>query len=226
MLHGVDLVARPGETLALVGPSGAGKSTVVRLLTRFHDPATGAVRLDGTDLRDLAPDLLHARIGYVPQEPFLFAGTVRDNIAYGRPGATAAEVAAAVRAAGAGRVVDALPGGLGHRLGEDGGSSLSAGERQLLCLARALLTDPKVLVLDEATAGLDPAAEARVLGALRAAARGRTTVVVAHRLAVARSADRIAVLDGGVAVECGTHEELLAEGGRYAALCLAATVPV
>ncbi|MFF4735183.1 ABC transporter ATP-binding protein [Streptomyces sp. NPDC001262] len=226
VLHGVDLVARPGETLALVGPSGAGKSTVVRLLTRFHDPGTGAVRLDGTDLRDLAPDLLHARIGYVPQEPFLFAGTVRDNIAYGRPGATEAEVSAAVRAAGAGRVVDALPGGLEHRLGEDGGASLSAGERQLLCLARALLTDPKVLVLDEATAGLDPAAEARVLGAMRSAGRGRTTVVVAHRLAVARSADRIAVLDGGVVVECGTHEELLAEGGHYAALCSAATVAV
>lgn len=224
VLHGVDLVARPGETLALVGPSGAGKSTVVRLLTRFHDPATGAVRLDGTDLRDLAPDLLHARIGYVPQEPFLFAGTVRDNIAYGRPGATGAEIAAAVRAAGAGRVVDALPGGLGHRLGEDGGSSLSAGERQLLCLARALLTDPKVLVLDEATAGLDPAAEARVLTAMRSAGRGRTTVVVAHRLAVARSADRIAVLDGGRVVECGTHDELLAEGGHYAALCQAAAV--
>ncbi|MGY2079547.1 ABC transporter ATP-binding protein [Modestobacter sp. SYSU DS0657] len=216
-LRGVSLTVAPGETVALVGETGAGKSTVVKLVARFYDPTSGTVCVDGADLRSL--DLLQyrARLGVVPQEAYLFAGTVRDAIAYGRPDATDAEVEAAARAVGAHEMVAALPQGYRTRVGERG-RSLSAGQRQLLALARAELVDPDVLLLDEATASLDLASEAAVTRAADAVARRRTTLVVAHRLTTAARADRVAVLDGGRIVEVGPHAELLAAGGPYAAL--------
>jgi len=216
-LRDVTLTVAPGETLALVGETGAGKSTVVKLVARFYDPTSGAVCVDGADLRSL--DLLQYRhrLGVVPQEAYLFAGTVRDAIAYGRPAATDAEVEAAARAVGAHDMVAGLPRGYRTRVGERG-RSLSAGQRQLLALARAELVDPDVLLFDEATASLDLATEAAVTRAADAVARRRTTLVVAHRLTTAARADRVAVMDGGRVVEVGTHDELLAAGGAYAAL--------
>jgi ATP-binding cassette subfamily B protein len=221
-LRGVTLTVAPGETLALVGETGAGKSTVVKLVARFYDPTSGAVCVDGADLRSL--DLLQYRhrLGVVPQEAYLFAGTVRDAIAYGRPEATDAEVEAAARAVGAHDMVAGLPHGYRTRVGERG-RSLSAGQRQLLALARAELVDPDVLLFDEATASLDLATEAAVTRAADAVAHRRTTLVVAHRLTTAARADRIAVLDHGRVVEVGPHAELLAAGGAYAALWAAFT---
>jgi ATP-binding cassette subfamily B protein len=221
-LRDVTLTVAPGETLALVGETGAGKSTVVKLVARFYDPTSGAVCVDGADLRSL--DLLQyrQRLGVVPQEAFLFAGTVRDAIAYGRPEAGDAEVEAAARAVGAHAMVAGLPHGYRTRVGERG-RSLSAGQRQLLALARAELVDPDVLLLDEATASLDLATEAAVTRAADAVARRRTTLVVAHRLTTAARADRIAVLDHGRVVQVGTHADLLAAGGAYAALWAAFT---
>jgi ATP-binding cassette subfamily B protein len=215
-LRGIDLQIAAGETIALVGETGAGKSTVVKLLARFYDPDSGAVRIDGHDLRSL--DLLAFRhqLGYVPQEAFLFTGTIRDNIAYGRPEATDAAVEAAARAVGAHDFVAELPGGYRHEISERG-RSLSSGQRQLIALARAELVDPAVLLLDEATSNLDLATEARVAAAMRQVSRHRTTIVIAHRLQTARSADRIVVLDQGRVVEVGSHEDLLAGGGRRAA---------
>jgi ATP-binding cassette subfamily B protein len=222
-LRGVDLLVSPGETLAVVGESGSGKSTLARLIARFQDPTTGTVRVDGVDLRRMDERLRRAMLGYVPQEPFLFSGTVRDNIAYGRPAATDAEVEAAARRVGAHETIAALDGGYLHVLDERGGS-LSAGQRQLLCLARAELIDPVILLLDEATSQLDVAAEATVLEAVRRGAGRRTTVVIAHRLAVAEEADRVAVLDGGRLVELGTPADLRAAGGPYSRLLAAALV--
>ncbi|HEU5266706.1 MAG TPA: ABC transporter ATP-binding protein, partial [Jatrophihabitans sp.] len=214
-LCGVRLRVRPGETVALVGETGAGKSTVLKLLARFYDPASGDVSLDGHDLRTLDLPAFRGLLGYVPQEAFLFTGTVRDNIAYGRPEASDAQVEAAARAVGAHDVVSALPGGYLTELGERGGS-LSAGQRQLIALARAQLVDPALLLLDEATANLDVATETRVNHAMRAVARNRTTIVIAHRLQTARLADRIAMLEHGRVVEAGSHEQLLAADGGYA----------
>ncbi|SDF31916.1 ATP-binding cassette, subfamily B [Blastococcus fimeti] len=221
-LRNVTLTVTPGETLALVGETGAGKSTVVKLVARFYDPTSGAVCVDGADLRSL--DLLQYRhrLGVVPQEAFLFAGTVRDAIAYGRPDATDAEVEAAARAVGAHDMVAGLPKGYRTLVGERG-RSLSAGQRQLLALARAELVDPDVLLFDEATASLDLATEAAVTRAADAVARRRTTLVVAHRLTTAARADRVAVLAHGRLVEIGPHDELLAAGGAYAALWAAFT---
>jgi ATP-binding cassette subfamily B protein len=214
-LSGVNLEILPGETVALVGETGAGKSTMVKLITRFYDPSSGTVSVDGVDLRRVDLTGYRHRLGYVPQEAFLFSGTIRDNIAYGRPDASDAEVEAAARAVGAHDLVAGLAGGYLHHVSERG-RSLSAGQRQLIALARAELVDPAILLLDEATSNLDLATEAGVTRAMNVVAQGRTTVLIAHRLQTARRAGRIVVMDGGRVVEDGTHEELVAAGGRYA----------
>ncbi|MFI2113910.1 ABC transporter ATP-binding protein [Streptomyces rubiginosohelvolus] len=214
VLHGLRLRIAPGETVALVGATGAGKSTVVKLLARFYDPTAGTVRVDGHDLRDVDLPAFRRRLGLVPQEPYLFSGTVRDAIAYGRPDATDAEVEAAARAVGAHDMIAGLRLGYLQQVGERG-RALSAGQRQLLALARAELVDPDILLLDEATASLDLATERRVAAATDALCRRRTTVVVAHRLTTAARADRVVVLDAGAVVESGTHTELLAARGPY-----------
>ncbi len=222
VLHGVDLVIEPGETVAIVGETGAGKSTLEKLVARYYDVTGGAVLVDGHDVRTLDLAAYRRQLGVVPQEPFLFAGTIRDNLAYGRPDASDAEVEAAARAVGAHDVVAALPGGYLHVVGEQG-RSLSAGQRQLLALARARLVDPAILLLDEATANLDLATEARVGRAMGVAASGRTALVIAHRLSTAVDADKIVVLDAGRVVEVGDHRTLLARGGPYARLWAAFT---
>ncbi|UJW35253.1 ABC transporter ATP-binding protein/permease [Saccharothrix sp. AJ9571] len=216
-LSGISLNVRPGETIALVGATGAGKSTAVKLVARFYDVTEGAVRIDGVDIREYDLTSLRSRMGVVPQEAHLFSGTVADNVRYGRPQATDAEVEAAVRAVGALEGVAALPQGFRQPVGERG-RSLSAGQRQLVALARAELVDPDILLLDEATAALDPSTEAAVLQATEQITHRRTTFVVAHRLATAARADRIAVLDHGRIVELDTHPNLLATPGPYAHL--------
>ncbi|MBS1892758.1 MAG: ABC transporter ATP-binding protein [Actinobacteria bacterium] len=216
-LRDIDLKIAAGETVALVGETGAGKSTLVKLLARFYDPDAGRVAVDGHDLRDLDLPAYRHRLGYVPQEAFLFTGSIRDNIAYGRPEATDAEVEAAARAVGAHDFIASLPGGYGHQVAERG-RSLSAGERQLIALARAELVDPAILLLDEATSNLDLANEARVVAAMQRLSADRTTIVIAHRLQTARTADRIVLLDAGRIAEVGSHQELLAKGGHYAAM--------
>ena len=216
-LRGVDLNIAPGETIALVGETGAGKSTVMKLIARFYDPDTGEVAVDGHDLREVVLADYRRQLGYVPQEAFLFSGTVRDNIAYGRPDADDGEVERAALAVGAHEFIVQLPGGYHHVLSERG-RSLSAGQRQLVALARAELVQPAILLLDEATSNLDLPTEARVAAAVREVTRHRTTVLIAHRLQTARTADRIVVLHAGEVAETGTHHELVALGGRYAAM--------
>ncbi|MDX2295155.1 ABC transporter ATP-binding protein [Streptomyces roseofulvus] len=216
-LSGIDLRIPAGQTVAFVGETGAGKSTLVKLVARFYDPTSGRVTADGTDLRDLDLTSYRHRLGVVPQEAYLFAGTVRDAIAYGRPGATDAEVEAAARAAGAHDMIATLDGGYLHEVAERG-RNLSAGQRQLIALARAELVNPDVLLLDEATAALDLATEAQVNAATERLAGRRTTLIVAHRLTTAARADRVVVMDHGRVAEDGSHEELLARDGRYAAL--------
>jgi len=216
VLHDIELSIAPGETVAFVGETGSGKSTIARLLTRFHDPDSGAVRIDGHDLRDVTVSSLRSQLGVVPQEPFLFAGVVRDNVAFARPDATDEELHEALAAVGIDDVIDRL-GGLDAPVHERG-ASLSAGERQLLALARAFVARPRVLILDEATSNLDLHSETRVEGALDVVLEGRTAIIIAHRLATARRADRIAVVDAGRIVELGSHDELVAHEGRYASM--------
>jgi ATP-binding cassette subfamily B protein len=216
-LAGVSLRVAPGETVALVGATGAGKSSVVKLLARFYDPTAGTVLIDGVDVRRFDPAALHHRLGVVPQEAHLFSGDIASNISYGAPGASPAQVEAAARRVGALAAIAALPHGFRQAVGERG-QGLSAGQRQLIALARAELVDPDVLLLDEATAALDPATESAVLAATERLAAPRTTVVIAHRLATAAKADRIVVLDGGRIVEQGRHLELLTASGPYSRL--------
>ncbi|MET0919812.1 MAG: ABC transporter ATP-binding protein [Acidimicrobiia bacterium] len=215
VLSHVDLHIHAGETMSFVGATGAGKSTIAKLVTRFYDPTEGQVLIDGIDLRDVQLESLRRQLGVVPQEPFLFAGTMRDNILFARPSATPEEVDEAVARVGLDELMERLPEGLDTFVHERG-VSLASGERQLLALARAFLAHPRVLVLDEATSNLDLKSETLVERGLDAVLEGRTAIVVAHRLSTAMRADRIAVVDAGVIVELGSHKELIDLGGRYA----------
>ncbi len=213
-LTDVDLDVPAGQHVALVGETGAGKSTLLKLIARFHDPTHGSLLVDGTDASGFDLRSYRSRLGYVPQEPFLFTASIADNVAYGRPDATRDEIVEAARAVGAHAIIEALPGGYDHVVGKRG-RSLSAGELQLVCLARALLVDPAILLLDEATSNLDPAAEGLVQTAMETVTEGRTTFVIAHRLSTARSMDRIVVISSGRVTEDGTHDDLVDAGGWY-----------
>ena len=215
VLEDVNLRIAPGETVAFVGPTGAGKSTMAKLVTRFYDPTSGRVLIDGFDLREVTLHSLRRQLGVVPQEPFLFAGTVGDNISFARPDATTAEIEEAVVAVGLTEVIERLGDGLDTVVHERG-QSLSSGERQLIALARAFLAHPRVLVLDEATSNLDLQSETKIEAALDVLLENRTAVLIAHRLSTAMRADRIVVVDEGRIVEIGSHAELVAAGGRYA----------
>jgi ATP-binding cassette subfamily B protein len=217
VLDGIDLRIAPGETVSFVGTTGAGKSTVAKLVTRLYDVDSGAVLLDGHDVRDVTIDSLRRQIGVVPQEPFLFNGSIRDNIAFARPDADEDEVWEVCRTVGIDDLVERLPDGLDTPVHERG-VSVSSGERQLLALARAFFARPRVLVLDEATSNLDLASEARIERALDVVLEGRTAIVIAHRLATARRADRIVVVEHGRIVEQGPHDELVLREGPYAAM--------
>ena len=217
VLHGIDLDIPAGTTAALVGHTGAGKSTIAKLLARFYDPREGAITIDGTDLRDVTQASLRRQLGIVPQEGFLFAGTVRDNIAFGRPDARPEEIVAAAQAVGAHEFILRLEDGYETEL-QERGTRLSLGQRQLVAFARALLADPRILILDEATSSVDIGTERRIERALGTLLTGRTAFVIAHRLSTIRSADLIVVLEHGVVVEQGSHDELMARQGLYTSL--------
>jgi len=213
-LRDIDLVIPPGQTVALVGETGAGKSTFAKLVARFYDPTEGSVLVDGHDLRAVTAHSLRSQMGMVPQEGFLFSGTVRENISFGRPAATDAEIRDAARAVGADGFIMELENAYDTQVGERG-VQLSAGQRQLLAFARALVADPRILVLDEATSNVDVHTESLIEQGLRRLVAGRTSIVIAHRLSTIRHASRILVMEYGEIVEQGTHDELLEAGGRY-----------
>ncbi|GAB4114492.1 MAG: ABC transporter ATP-binding protein [Roseiflexaceae bacterium] len=217
VLQDVSLTATPGQTIAIVGPTGAGKTTLVNMIGRFYDVVGGAVRIDGYDVREVTRQSLRSQMGVVLQESFLFAGTIMDNIRYGRLGASDEEVYAAARAANAHEFIERLPDGYQTKVGERGGG-ISQGQRQLIGIARAILADPRILILDEATSSVDTRTEALIQQALRVLLKGRTSFVIAHRLSTIREADQVLVMQQGRIVERGTHDQLLAEDGLYAEL--------
>jgi ABC-type multidrug transport system fused ATPase/permease subunit len=217
VLHEISLTIEPGQTVALVGPTGAGKSSIANLIGRFYEVTSGAVRVDGMDVRSVTQASLHRQVRVVPQEPFLFSRTIAENIRFGRLDAADEEMEAAARLANAHDFITALPNGYQSRVLE-GGVNLSVGQRQLICIARAILADPRILILDEATANIDTLTEGLIQQALERLLERRTAVVIAHRLSTIRRADWIYVIDEGRIVEQGTHTDLLAREGLYATL--------
>jgi ABC-type multidrug transport system fused ATPase/permease subunit len=218
VLEDVCFAARPGETVALVGPTGAGKTSIASLISRFYDVSGGRVMIDGTDVRNVKKASLRRQMGVVPQDPFLFTGTIAENIRFGRLDATEAEMVEAAKQANAHDFISRLPEGYGTRVYERG-QNFSQGQRQLIALARVVLADPRILVLDEATASIDTRTEALIQTALRRVLSGRTSIVIAHRLSTIRHADLLLVVDRGRIVQQGTHEELLSKQGLYRELC-------
>jgi ABC-type multidrug transport system fused ATPase/permease subunit len=214
VLHNVSVTIEPGQTVAFVGPTGAGKSTISKLILRFYDVTTGSVKIDGVDVRDVTQESLHAQAGLVPQDPFLFSGSIVENIRFGRPSASMDEIVAAARLANAHDFIQGLSQGYATPILE-GAVNLSVGQRQLICIARAALSDPRILILDEATASVDTMTEMLIQSALERLLEGRTAIIIAHRLSTIRNADRICVIDQGRIVQQGTHEELVNQPGMY-----------